>query len=220
MRHFNPAFVAAGAAACTSSQVVHNSDATTCKPTTVEVAEDDDSVGFTADEAMAALPALLPNHIVWSDFTAGQTEASVSWELGARDGAPQIVTNASSPVAGVTCQPGPIMRLWVELGVDLADGAVRGASLVAIDFWGELTVDTVAAFSNGGISRIPVELGSPYAEEFDAYIAGSEPSKEAVDYHYFDAYGTLADAKVDLGADYTTMGIETIWRGEWSRVED
>lgn len=214
------ASLTAGMVACEYNKDVVIDDGRICETTIVEISEEESSRGFTADEALAALPDLLPNHITWTSLSAGQTEADLSWGIGDRVGAPEMVTEHGGAGTEEFCDSEPVMRLHVTMGVSLADGSVSGSGIVVFDFQG-LTADTVEPFENDGeSSRIEVALNSPYAEELETHIAGKEGPPKELEQVYFMASGTLSEAVVDLEALYSPEGLEAVYRGEWSRVED
>lgn len=191
--------------------------------TSTKVEPTDDTLGFSAEEVIAALSS--PIGVQWDEWTQEEWRTEVEIEIEPSDtlslsgfavgGDVRIVDFAGTR----GCSHGTGKKLYVPLALraDLGGGL---AATGTTELWA--TGTSLDQVESRGLEVLIAELSDEYAEAFDAWwLARQEARPSATDWELVDIHLSLIgpwDAlELGIGARYHTSDSRSssaLWRGE------
>lgn len=182
----------------------------TCTVERELVSASDDSLGFTAADVTQLLTQAAPTQIAWSDSPNGEATASI--QLNMAEGAGDIYVVTGAPEIG-GCRTDAALRVPLDVEISIADGLAVASGTLTVDAVG-LSADAVYPFSD--LEALPLTLSGDYADQLDAYVAEGDHAGDTVEAVSLYGVGSWTDTRVSIEADYTEVGVEVVWRGNWA----
>jgi hypothetical protein len=187
-----------------------NDLAFTCPETTEEVAPDDASaLGFSADDALAALGTSQELSVAWQ-ISYGPTSGDFSVDL-TPNGAPLLVDTGDPSAPYGTCRVGSSLRVPLTLDLVLDGGGIVASLDGALDAW---------ALDDLGWGTAEDTLVTPtgdFAAEANAAVSGSDATR-VVESWEISLAGTGSGGEAWLiyrFEDSDSGGVGTLLAGTW-----
>jgi hypothetical protein len=188
------------------------------RPDRQNVDADDTTLGFSAEEALAALAR--PVSVRWDAGEMAGTEDPVTMDVRI-DGQVELVdfTEAREP-----CDLGRELRIPVTADIDIGDGGIVVTD-ARFDVWAA-GVGPTDVFPSTGLG-LPVELSGPYEAAFDAWWAEQQATyPDVTDWELEGVYlmmvATWDSPSVAVDADYLSSngdGRAMMWYGDFVAAE-
>lgn len=198
-------------AACGGQSGENGFTVPTCPEASVPTTLDNNSAGFSANDALAALGTTHDLDVSWGEFSYGPTATTFTVTI-ADPGTPELVEHLDGREF-LDCELGTSLRVPVTLTVSGDDGRIGGEFPGQVDAWA--ADPTEIRF--GLTETTGPDLDPTLVAEVSAWIRETEPDATLTDWH-FDLGGTTAAGSVWLDVFYVTADktvAQSVLNGGW-----
>lgn len=184
-----------------------------CARTLETVTADDETLGFSANEALAFLEANRPFQVLWSETTQTGGSAAMGIEIQGING--DVQRSTVEKYVDACEESGQTLVIPVNFRVTIAGGEVIAEGTTPLEF-GALDVGRI--YSNTD-RELPLEMGGSYQEALDLFFEENYASQgfemDGVYLSLFSAWEEGATA-IFLTASGPQGNLTSVaWRGRW-----